>query len=149
MRKLKLLTVMLIGFSVAPCFAQAKSSQGGVAAAVEKADRERTQAVVKADVATIDKMTGDTYVFTDATGRVTTKKDLLDAFKNGSIKIEKQELSDLQVHSYGNTVVETGKLTSQGTRQGQDVSGTFRFTRVWVNRNGAWQTVAFQETKAQ
>ena len=29
---------------------------------------------------------------------------------------------------------------------GQDTSGTFRFTRVWVNRNGMWQTVAFQET---
>ena len=124
-------------------------SGGGAAAAIEKADKDRTAAIVKADVDALDKATGDGYVFTDSTGRVTSKKELMDDFKAGKIKIESQDVSDMKVHAYGNTAVETGKLVSKGTRDGQDAGGTFRFTRVWVNHNGTWQTVAFQETKAQ
>jgi ketosteroid isomerase-like protein len=127
-----------------------KSSGGGAtAAAIEKADKDRSAAIVKADLDAIDKATGDGYVFTDPTGRVSTKKELMDDFKGGKIKIESQDISDVKVHAYGNTAVETGKLTSKGTRDGNDTSGTFRFTRVWVNHNGTWQTVAFQETKTQ
>jgi len=87
------------------------------------------------------------YWFTDANGRVSTKKELLDDMKAGKIKIESQDISDVKVHRYGNTAVETGRLVSKGTRDGKDTSGTFRCTRVWLNRNGTWQTVAFQETK--
>jgi ketosteroid isomerase-like protein len=138
----------LLGFSQdAAQKPAAKSGAGG--AAIEQADKDRSQAIVKGDIDAIDKATGAGYVFTDATGRVTTKKELMDDFKAGKIKIESQDISDVKVHAYGNTAVETGKLVSKGTRDGQDTSGTFRFTRVWVNRNGTWQTVAFQETKAQ
>lgn len=121
--------------------------QGG--AAIEKADHARTQAVVKGDVATLNKMTADTYVFIDGTGRVSSKQELMDAFKNGTIKIQSQDLSDIKVHMYGNTAVETGTVKGQGTRDGRDVSGTYRFTRVWVRRNGTWQTVAYQQTKVE
>lgn len=138
--------MLLVGLS----FAQPKpaAAQTG-AAAVEKADKERSQAIVKGDLATIDKTTADTYLFTDTTGRVSTKKELLDAFKSGALKVKSQDPSDIKVQVYGNTAVETGKVTDQTTRDGKDNSGTSRFTRVWVNRNGSWQTVAFQETKIQ
>jgi ketosteroid isomerase-like protein len=125
----------------------AAKASGGGAAEIEKADKDRSQAIVKGDADGMDKATGDGYWFTDANGRVSTKKELLDDMKAGKLKIESQDISDVRVHRYGNTAVETGKLVSKGTRDGKDTSGTFRFTRVWVNHNGTWQTVAFQETK--
>jgi ketosteroid isomerase-like protein len=149
MRKLMCVTgaMLFVGLS----FIQAKPAvaQSAAAAAVERADKERSEAISKGDVATIDKTTSDTYVFTDFTGRVSTKKELMDAFKSGAIKIQSQEPTDVKVQIYGNTAVETGKVSGQGTRDGQDISGTARFTRVWVNHGGTWQTVAFQETKIQ
>ena len=149
----KLLTLFAVLLYTPAVFSQdagqkpAVKSSGGGAAEIEKADKDRSQAIVKGDADAMDKATGDGYWFTDANGRVSTKKELLDDMKAGKIKIESQEISDVKVHRYGNTAVETGKLLSKGTRDGKDTSGTFRFTRVWVNRNGTWETVAFQETK--
>ena len=129
--------------------APAKNAGGGTAAAIQKLDKDRTEAIVKGDLDAVDKATGDDYVFTDDTGRVTMKKELMDNLKSGAIKLTSQTTSDVKIHVYGNTAVETGKVTAKGTRDGKDISGTERFTRVWVNRGGTWQTVAFQETKAQ
>jgi ketosteroid isomerase-like protein len=132
---------------IAPCVAQTTADQAAAATAVEKADQNRNAAMAKADLAVIDNTTAETYIFTDPKGRVTAKKELMESFKSGAIKIEAQTIRDVRVQLYGNVAVETGELTSKATRDGRDTSGTYRFTRVWVNRGGAWQTVAFQETK--
>jgi ketosteroid isomerase-like protein len=117
------------------------------AGAIESADKTFAHAMVVADLTALANTYADDYVFTDPTGRVTHKSELLDSFRRGVIKIRSQEISDVQVNVYGSVAVEIGKLVSQATRDGKDSGGTFRFTRVWVNRHGRWQTVAFQETR--
>jgi ketosteroid isomerase-like protein len=124
----------------APCLAQ------DTAAMVLSADKERNAAMEKIDLAVLDRTTAETYVFTDPNGRVTAKKELMESFKSGAIKIESQEIRDAKVQLYGDVAVETGELTSKANRDGRDTSGTYRFTRVWAKRGGVWQTVAFQET---
>ena len=104
---------------------------------------------MKADVTAIAKTLADTYSFTDPTGRISTKEDVLNGFKRGAIKIESHDLSDVKVQVYGSVAVETGLLISKAMRDGRNSGGTFRFTRVWVNQNGQWKTVAFQETKKE
>ncbi len=116
------------------------------AVAVEQADRDFAQAMVSRDLNVLDETYADTYVFTNPSGRMTTKKELMDSFRNGVIKIESQQISEVQVQVYGNVAVETGKLVSRASWAGRDSNGTFRFTRVWLNAKGRWQTVAFQET---
>jgi len=118
-----------------------------IPAAIERADKTFAEAMVRSDLVTLANTYGDDYVFTDPAARVSHKAELLDSFRSGVIKIHSQEISDVQVNVYGDVAVETGKLVSQATRDGKDSGGTFRFTRVWVNRNGHWQTVAFQETR--
>ena len=125
----------------------AQSPRADTPAAIEKADRVFADAMVRADLVALANTYGDDYVFTDPTGRVSHKTELLDSFKRGVIKIRSQEISDVQVNVYGEVAVEIGKLMSQATRDGKDSGGTFRFTRVWVKRDGRWQTVAFQETR--
>jgi ketosteroid isomerase-like protein len=128
-----------------PVVAQSPSTD--TPATIEKADKIFAAAMVKADLIALADTYADDYVFTDPTGRVSHKAELLDSFRRGVIRIRSQEISDVQVNLYGDVAVEIGKLVSQATRDGKDSSGTFRFTRVWVNRNGRWQTVAFQETR--
>jgi len=43
--------------------------------------------------------------------------------------------------------VVTGRSNPKGTIDGKDVSGPIRFTRVYVKRNGNWQSVLFQQTR--
>ena len=128
-----------------PVFAQ--SPRLDTPAAIERADRAFAEAMVKADVITLARTYADEYVFTDPSGRVSHKADLLDSFKRGAIKIHSQTISDVAVNVYGTVAVETGTLVSEAARDGKDSGGTFRFTRVWLTRNGRWQTIAFQETR--
>ena len=127
-----------------PAIAQ---SRADTARTIERADKAFANAMVNADLVALANTYADDYVFTDPNGRVSHKAELLDGFRRGVIKIRSQEISDVQLNVYGNVAVEIGKLVSQATRDGKDSGGTFRFTRVWVNRNDRWQTVAFQETR--
>ena len=125
----------------------ASDAKRRTAAIVEAADRELQQVFVRADLEALEAAYADTYTFTDPTGRVSGKREMMAAFRGGVIKIAFQEISDIKVQVYGDAAVVTGLLTSRATRDGRDSGGTFRFTRVWVNQNGRWQTVAFQETR--
>ena len=125
----------------------AQSTSGDTPAIIERADQAFADAMVKADLTALASTYADEYVFTDPSGRVSHKAELLDSFRRGTIKIRSQAISDVAVNVYGEVAVETGTLVSQATRDGKDSGGTFRFTRIWLNRNGRWQTVAFQETR--
>lgn len=125
----------------------AQSRRADTPATIEKVDKMFADAMVKANLIALANTYADDYVFTNPAGHVSHKAELLDSFKRGVIKIQSQEISDVKVSIYGDVAVEVGKLVSQATWNGKDSSGTFRFTRVWVNRNGRWQTVAFQETR--
>src|SRR5690348_2182341 len=98
----KLLTIFAVLLSTPAVFSQdaaqkpAVKSGGGGAAEIEKADKDRSQAIVKGDADAMDKATGDGYWFTDANGRVSTKKELLDDMKAGKLKIESQDISDVK-----------------------------------------------------
>ena len=73
----------------------------------------------------------------------------VEQIKNGQIKLESDEPSDMKVRVYGNTAVVTGKANIKGTIAGKDASGTVAFTRVWVKKGGKWMTVALQQTKME
>lgn len=144
--QMRIVVAVSVGLSCAvPIVAQ--SRQADTRAAIERVDQMFADAMVKADVVALANTYADDYVFTDPAGRVSHKAELLDSFTRGAIKIRAQEISDVHVNVYGEVAVEIGKLTSRATRDGKDSSGTFRFTRVWVRRDGRWQTVAFQETR--
>jgi ketosteroid isomerase-like protein len=112
-----------------------------------KLERERSQAVIKGDTAFLDRSTADDYTIINANGQLSNKQQTLDAIKSGAIKVESNDLDDLNVRVYGNTAVVTGRSTLKGMNNGQDVSGQNRFTRVYVKQNGRWQSVAFQQTR--
>ncbi len=136
-------------FAAVPCLAQNTSVPRDATAEVQSAHSEFNAALVEADVTALDRLIADTYVFTDPTGRVSSKQDILKGLSHQAIRIKAQDVRNVTVHVYGNAAVETGVLTSTANRDGKDTSGTFRYTRVWVHQDGRWQTVAFQETKPQ
>jgi len=112
-----------------------------------KLEKDRAQAAVRGDTAFLEQNTADDYTFINPRGTLATKAQMLAAFKSGDIKLQSNELDDLQVRVYGDTAVLTGRSTQKGQTQGQDSSGQYRFTRVYVKRDGHWQSVAFQSTR--
>lgn len=114
---------------------------------IKKLEMDRAAAVVKGDMAYVEKQTAEDYTFINMFGQTTDKKQLMDAMKSGDLKLSADDLSDIKVRVYGNTAVVTGKSTIKGTMHGQDASGQSLFTRVFVKKGGHWQTVALQQTK--
>ena len=145
---------VIVAVMLSPVLLNAQTSDTGAseadrrtAAIVEAADRELQQVFVRADLEALEATYADSYTFTDPTGRVSGKREMMASFRSGAIKTTFQEISDIRVQVYGDAAVVTGLLRSRATRDGRDSGGTFRFTRVWVKQNGRWQTVAFQETR--
>lgn len=115
---------------------------------IKKLETDRAAAVVKGDTAFLEKETADDYTLINANGQMSTKAQMIDGFKSGKSKLTMDELSDMKVHMYGDTAVITGKSNVKGTLGGKDVTGPVMFTRVWVKKDGRWQSVALQQTKA-
>jgi ketosteroid isomerase-like protein len=114
---------------------------------LKKLETDRAAAVVKGDVATLEKQTSDDYTLINMNGQMSDKFQMVSAFKSGQTKLTSDELSDMKVRVYGNTAVITGKADVKGTLGGKDATGQIMFTRVYVKKGGQWQSVAFQQTR--
>jgi len=112
-----------------------------------KLENDRAQAAVRADTAFLEEHTADDYTFITPRGVLTTKAQMLAAFKSGETKLQSYDLDDLKVRIYGDTAVVNGRSTQKGQAQGQDATGQYRFTRVYVKQSGRWQSVALQSTR--
>jgi ketosteroid isomerase-like protein len=119
------------------------------AAEIKQLEEARNQAVVKGDVATLDRMTSDDYTFITLRGELRTKQEILKGFASGSFKYQSREISDLNVRIYGDTAVVTGRSSQKGMENGKDYSGAYWFTRVYVKQSGHWVSVALQTTLIQ
>lgn len=116
---------------------------------IKALEETRNQAVLKGDVAALDRMTSDDYTFITLRGELRTKAEILKGFASGAFKYQSREISDLKVRLYGDTAVVTGRSSQKGTENGKDYSGAYWFTRVYVKQNGRWVSVALQTTLIQ
>ena len=60
-----------------------------------------------------------------------------------------RHFGQLRVRIYGDTAVVTARADVKGHQMGEDFSGPYRYTRVWVRRTGHWQAVSYQATVTQ
>ena len=58
-------------------------------------------------------------------------------------------IDEMKVRVYGDTAVVTGQSTVKGMFKTQDISGKYRWTDVFVKRDGKWQIVNAQLTPVQ
>jgi ketosteroid isomerase-like protein len=126
--------------------APARAAGPSVEEQIKKMEKDRAAAVVKGDVAMLEGLTADDYIFINAYGQLSDKATTMKGIRTGNIKLTSNEVSDLKVRVYGDTAVVTGKANSKGTIGGRELKGPVMFTRVYVKKNGKWQSVAFQQT---
>jgi ketosteroid isomerase-like protein len=122
---------------------------GGVEATIMKLNDKIRAASLKGDAATIKDLYAEDFVSVSAiTGAPSTKADLIENLKSGKLKYDSIDVSDAKVHMYGPTMaLVTTKAEVKGKLGDQDISGTYRSSRLFVKRGGKWQVVFFQSTK--
>jgi hypothetical protein len=93
---------------------------------IRKMEDDRIQAGVRKDIAAIAAVTADDCIQIDWNGKVLNKAAVLARIKSSNIVLQSNTL--------------------KGSMNGNDISGAIRYSRVYVNTNGHWQVVAFQQT---
>jgi Domain of unknown function (DUF4440) len=108
-------------------------------------ERDIGKANIDSDYAFFDRVEAEEFIFTDAGGGVTNKKQDLEGLKqapNPDVKLTAYEVDDMNVRLYDKTAVVTGRVTTKRLVKGQAITTQNRFTDVFVWREGRWQIVA-------
>jgi len=128
---------------------QKPAPAGDVEQTLMKLEREATAALIKRDAASFGRIFADDAVLTSPDGTVQTKAQLLADVKSGSLVLESSDIADMKVHVHGEAALVTYATTDKGKYKGQDISGRYRWTDVFVRRSGTWHIVASQGTPIQ
>ena len=107
---------------------------------------EQNHAVTTADMETLKRIFADDLAYTNERGITLTKPQRLAELGSGKRKVSHMNHDDIQVFTYGDTVVVTGRSRSNVAYQGASTTAARRFMCVYVKHNGQWQVVAQQET---
>jgi len=112
-------------------------------------ERQAREASIRRDAEFSQRTLAEDYVAITPLGQVTTKQDTVSARKSGQLRYDTINVSDMVVRVYGDTAVVTARADVKGHQLGEDFSGPYRYTRIWVRRTGHWQAVSYQATVTQ
>ena len=112
-------------------------------------ERQAREASLHRDPDFSQRTLAEDYVAITPLGTVTTKQDTVSARKSGQLRYDSINVSDMVVRLYGDTAVVTARADVKGHQLGEDFSGPYRYTRVWIRRGGRWQAVSYQATVTQ
>lgn len=114
---------------------------------IEGLESEWRDAQLTDNVATLDRLLADDYLGISANGTLETKADVLATRRLGRLKITRLDLSDIKIRIYGDTAVVTSKVDLTGKNGDRDISGHYRYTRVYNYRLGQWRIVSFEASR--
>lgn len=121
-------------------------TSGALTQELTKVETAWKDAVVNRDKVALQRLYADEYVSTDSEGQCWNKVDDIEIDTSGGFRLESYKFDDLKVHAYADVAVVTGRSLLAGANRGQKASASFRFTDVFVKRDGRWQLVTTQLT---
>jgi hypothetical protein len=108
-------------------------------------ERDIGKANINSDYAFFERVEAEEFIFTDAGGGVTTKKQDLEGLKQPRLPSESliaYDVDEMNVLLYDKMAIVTGRVTTKRMVTGTEVVSKSRFTDVFVWRQERWQLVA-------
>ena len=144
---LKLLAALLMAPAVA--FAQQSAPVKSDQDILIELEHNWDAAFHRHDAASIDRILAEEFIVTYDNGVRADRTIELDLAKTANENIESSTMDEFIVKEFGNTAVVWFTLHLVGPVKGQRVQNDYRFTDVFVLRDGRWQCVSSQSTKIQ
>ena len=157
MKKLSLFLFIFLA-SQAICFGQDSQKAQKISKdeqQVRAAVKQWADAVAARDTAALDKLFAEDLFITAYDGSTRGKKEELEALKpSPDLKTLSVENEDLRVKIYGKATI-TGAITGVVTAivkmrfesGGKEIAVAFRYTAVFVKKDGRWQITVLQTTR--
>jgi len=99
-------------------------------------------AIRTGDTKALSQILSDTFDYTNQTGELLDKAQMLANIRSGKLSTISQDYGDYHFRIYGDTVVLTGISRTSLVYGGKPSKGPRRFTRIYINQNGRWLLVA-------
>jgi ketosteroid isomerase-like protein len=104
---------------------------------------EWVEALVRRDIATLDRLMADDCTFTYPL-EGDTKQQFIADVESGDLAVESMTRENVEVRIYGHTAVVTGLDTAKWRYRGHDIMGYYTTMVVYAEREGLWQVVTIQ-----
>jgi ketosteroid isomerase-like protein len=106
--------------------------------------------ILHRNTAALAALLSDDYIAITAKGMLQTKDETLANLRSGAVHFNSIEFSDRKVRFYGMTALVTSRAEVSGTGPEADISGSYRYTRVYVrDDHGNWKIVSFEASRIQ
>lgn len=135
-----LLRLLILGAAI--CAAQEATK-----ASILALDKQWSDAIVKGDTATLEKLLTDDLVYAHATGIVDTKTSYIAKIKGGKQVYKSFEQHKPTVNLYKDSAVTFSWVRVTGTNQSGAFDDKIMLMHFWVKQNNAWRLAAHQTTK--
>lgn len=103
----------------------------------------------KKDLAALDRLLSDNYIFTAPNGTISDKKKIFEDIKNDQPEAgQTLTYDEVKVYPYGDTAVVSALLTVKGRdREGKDYTNRYRSTVVWVKQQKHWRMASIHVSR--
>jgi ketosteroid isomerase-like protein len=106
------------------------------------------EAVLHRNIASLNGLLSADYIAITPNGMLQSKDETLANLRSGAVHLNSIEFSDRKVRFYGKTALVTSRAEVNGTSPEGDLTGSYRYTRVYVrNDQGKWQIVSFEASR--
>jgi ketosteroid isomerase-like protein len=146
MKRTLLLAVVLASASL-PAIAQDKKASNSVEQAVLKLEQQWEDALLKSDVAALERIYDDSLIYTHSSGAVDNKSVYVGNIKSGVTKYESMTRDDIKVSVYGNAALVTCHWEVHVLNRGNKIDTNARYIHVYVKQKDGWKMVAHQATR--
>jgi ketosteroid isomerase-like protein len=109
-------------------------------------DQQLNTAAVKGDLKFFANVMSDDYVGIAPDGMILRKPLIAAHYQAGLLHYDSVVRSEVEVHLHDNCAILTEVSAVKGRDGDTDLNGTYRITRVFLERSGDWQVIAFQAT---
>ena len=106
-----------------------------------------TDALLKKDSATLDRIWANDLTFINLRGELLTKQNRMDNIRSGATAFKSIQLSDKHIRVYGQAAVATFRVNLEAQYSGEEGTGIYRVTTAWARPTGIWQMTAVQMTR--
>mgnify|MGYP001273117604 CR=1 FL=1 len=115
---------------------------------LKKLTNDMAASLVKNDIAAMEKVYGENYMFVGPDGSVATRAQRVEAMKTGDTKYESITYDEISVRTNpeGTGAVVISKVTVKGKNMGKEVNGLYRVTHVWSKTKDGWRMANGQTT---
>jgi ketosteroid isomerase-like protein len=115
---------------------------------IDQLEDQWREAVMQSNTAEMDKLLADDYMAITASGTLQTKDQALANLRAGRMHFTLLDISDRKVRFYGTTALVTSLADVRGTAGDGELSGSYRYTRVYVrDPQGSWKIVSFEASR--